>query len=189
MTLSGLLMDSAWRGAFLVALGVCLLSPSLIPARAFDDEPDKAIAEIMKLGGRIERDEKADGKPVITVNFATTQVDDTALDLVKGFDKLKKLTLNGTKVTDGGLEKLKDLKSLQKLYLVDTKVGDAGLEHLKELTNLQILSLVGTQVSDAGIESIKPLAGLQEVYLYATKVTDEGIKALKEAIPKLKIDR
>src|SRR5262249_47581109 len=156
-----------WR----VAAAVLLLSAIAPAARSQEGGADveKAVAEIQKAGGKVERDEKAEGKPVTVVNFATTQADDAALENVKGLAKLKKLTLNGTKVTDAGLEKLKGLTGLEKLYLVDTKVSDAGLEHLKGLTGLRVLSLVGTEVTDAGLEHLKGMTELQDLFLYGTK--------------------
>lgn len=170
----------------LVCVGLAML---ISAAKVRAQDVDKAIAEIQKLGGKVDRDDKAEGKPVTVVNFGTTQVGDEALANLKGFAKLQKLTLNGTKITDAGLEQLKGLEGLKKLYLVDTKVTDTGLAHLKELKSLEILSLVGTQVTDAGLDNLKELANLKEVFLFGTKVTDEGAKKLKEALPKLKIDR
>lgn len=79
--------------------------------------PEEAIAAIQKRGGRVERDEKAAGKPVTTVNLATTGAGDEDLKPVEGMTTLVKLTLNNCKVTDAGLEKLKGLTSLKKLYL------------------------------------------------------------------------
>jgi Leucine-rich repeat (LRR) protein len=176
------------RGVLAVLLACGVFGPR---ARAQDPKaaPEKAIAAIQEAGGKVERDEKGPDKPVIVVNFATTQAADDVLANLKGLSALQKLTLNGTKITDAGLEQLKGLTGLQKLYLVDTKVTDAGLEHLKGMTSLQILSLVGTQVTDAGLEHLKGLTNLQMVFLYGTKVSDAGAKALQEALPKVKIDR
>jgi hypothetical protein len=175
-----------WGMAAVVAYGVASTG-----ARAQEGQGDqeKAIAEIQKAGGKVERDEKAPEKPVTTINLATSQATDETLAHLKPFDKLQKLTLNNRKITDEGLKNLSGLTGLQKLYLVDTPVTDAGLEHLKGLTNLQVLSLVGTQVTDAGLEHLKGFTSLQEVFLYATKVTDDGAKAFKEAAPKVKVDR
>jgi Leucine-rich repeat (LRR) protein len=175
------------RFVTLTALLACSAATPCALAR--DDDADKVIAEIQKLGGKVDRDETAKDKPVVTVNFSTTQVGDDALANLKGLPQLRKVTLNGTKVTDAGLERLKGLTGLEKIYLVDTKVTDAGLEHLKDLSNLKVLSLVGTQVTDAGLEHLKSLSNLKELYVYGTKVTEEGGKKLQEALPKVKIDR
>jgi len=173
----------------LTLLGVATIAVPIAWAQAGNSAQDRAIAAIEKLGGKVERDETAPDKPVIAVNFGTTQVGDEALANLAGLAKLQKLTLNGTKVTDAGLAQLKGLSKLQKLYLVDTKVGDAGLEHVKGLTELRVLSLVGTQVTDAGLDRLLGLKNLQEVFLAATKVTDAGVKKLQGALPKVKIER
>lgn len=169
------------------ALAVALIAPA--PARSQEAAADQAVAEIQKHGGKVERDDKAEGKPITAVNFATQPATDEALAALKGLDKLQKLTLNNTKITDAGLEQLKGLAGLQKLYLVDTQVTDAGLAHLKDLANLQVLSLAGTQVSDAGLDQLKGMGNLKTVFLAGTKVTDEGVKKLQEAQPMLKIER
>lgn len=173
-----------FRALTLLAAGLALAAR----ARA-DDAEDKAVAAVQKRGGRVERDEKADGKPVIVAYFGTLDVNDDALQAVKDLAKLKKLTLNGTKITDAGLDHIKDLKALEKLYLVDTKITDAALEKLKGLAELRVLSLVGTQVSDAGLEHLKGLANLQELFVAGTKVSDDGVKKIKEALPKLKVEK
>jgi CubicO group peptidase (beta-lactamase class C family) len=148
---------------------------------------EAALSSIQKLGGKVERDEKGAGKPVITVNLGLTEVKDADLEHLEGLATVKKLTLNDTPITDQALDHLKDLSELEKLYLVDTKVTDAGLERLKGLKNLRILSLAGTQVTDAGIEHLKGMSKLKEVFLYGTKVGDEGAKQLKESLPDVKI--
>jgi hypothetical protein len=162
---------------------------------AFESRPaptvdvEAALSSIQKLGGKVERDDKGSGKPVITINLGLTEVKDADLEHLEGLATVKKLTLNDTPITDAALDHLKDMAGLEKLYLVDTKVTDAGLERLKGLKNLQILSLAGTQVSDAGLEHLKGLTKLKEVFLYGTKVGDDGAKKLKESMPELKIFR
>jgi CubicO group peptidase (beta-lactamase class C family) len=150
---------------------------------------EEVVSAIQKLGGKLERDEKGPGKPVIVVNLGLTEVKDAELGPLDGLASVKKLTLNDTPITDAALDHLKDLAGLEKLYLVDTKITDAGLEKLIGLKNLKILSLAGTQVSDAGLEYLKAMTGLKEVFLYGTKVGDDGAKQLKEALPELKIYR
>src|SRR5204862_6469332 len=70
-----------------------------------------AVKAVENLGGKVTRDDKLPGKPVIGVN------------------------LPATKVTDAGLKELKDLKQLTSLNLSDTDGGgegaDEGLEELK----------------------------------------------------------
>jgi len=105
---------------------------------------------VEKLGGKVTRDEKAEGKPVIRVRLGGTQVTDAGLKELAALKNLQELDLAGTKVTDAGLKELAALKTLQTLYLDNTKVTDAGLKELAPLKNLQTLYLGNTQVTDAG---------------------------------------
>ena len=57
---------------------VALLLVVGLPLRA-DEAEDRAVKAVQKLGGRIVRDEKADGKPIITVDLILKKV--TAADL------------------------------------------------------------------------------------------------------------
>jgi Leucine-rich repeat (LRR) protein len=180
-------MFRSWRWGVIAAALICGIMPAKLLAQ--DAAGDKAIADIQKSGGKVDRDEAAPGKPVITVNLGVSQVNDAGLEPLKAFPKLQRLTLNNTKITDAGLEHLKPLTGLQKLYIVDVPITDAGLERLKGLSNLRVLSLVGTNITDAGLAHIKGMTNLQEVFLASTKVTDAGIKSLKEALPKVKVDR
>jgi Leucine-rich repeat (LRR) protein len=182
---------SSSRRQFVTAAGLAILALAAPAMARADEAQDKALADIQKRGGKIDRDEtvKEKDKPVIAVNFATTPAEDAALESLKAIPTLRKLTLNGTKITDAGLEHVKGLSTLKKLYLVDTKITDKGLESLKDMKELEVLSLVGTGVTDAGVEHLKGLSNLKDLFLYGTKVTDGGIKTLKEALPKTKIDR
>ena len=51
---------------------------SCVPAWA-DDAEDQAVAFVEKLGGKVTRDEKAPGRPVIIVNLSFKQVTDAGL--------------------------------------------------------------------------------------------------------------
>ena len=77
LVLSGLLLGLPWSSL-----------------RAADDAEDKAVAFVEKLGGKVKRDDKAEGKPVRGVDLA-----------------------DRTKVTDAGLKELAALKQLQSLDL------------------------------------------------------------------------
>jgi len=145
--------------AFALALsGLCLCST----LRA-DDAEDKAVAFVEKLGGYASRDEKAPGKPVITVS------------------------LFGTQVTDAGLKELATLTNLTTLYLGGTDVTDAGLKELAALKNLTTLDLFNTKVTDAGLKELAALKNLTSLYLGGTQVTDAGVKELQQALPKCQI--
>ncbi len=144
----------------LAVLGLCLGSS----ARA-DDAEDKAVAFVEKLGGKVTRDEKAPGKPVVGVD------------------------LGGTAVTDAGLKELAPLKSLTTLELSVTQVTDAGLKELAPLKNLTTLNLSETKVTDAGLKELAPLKNLTKLFLARTKVTDAGVAELQKALPNCKISK
>src|SRR5205807_4570023 len=122
-----------------------------------------AVKEVEKLGGKVTRDDKLPGKPVIAVNLPATKVTDAGLTELKDLKHLTSLNLNDTegggKVTDAGLKELKDLKLLTSLSLINNpEVTDAGLKVLKDLKLLTSLNLAGcTVVTDAGLKEMKDL--------------------------------
>jgi hypothetical protein len=174
-----------------IALVGMLLVVTQSMLRAQDDkaEQDRAIAEIKKLGGKMEVDSKRPDRPVIAVNLKRTKVMDASLEYLRGLTRLEKLYLEETQVTDGGLDYLKGLTNIEALELGRTKVTDKGLEHLKGFSRLQRLDLAGTEVTNKGLEHLKKLSQLQALDLSGTKVTDAGIDDLQKALPKLKIVR
>src|SRR5437660_2661929 len=98
-------------------IGAVILRACLSVAARADEA--SAVKAIEKLGGKVTRDDKLPGKPVIEVNLA------------------------GTQVKDAGLKELKDLKQLTTLYHM-TGVTDAGLKELKDLKQLTTLALYNT---------------------------------------------
>src|SRR5262249_21300610 len=106
---------------------ILALAPWMTVSIRADEAEDRAVKAIEKLGGRIIRDEKAKGKPIVGVNLAATPVTDADLKALAGLKQLQRLDLRQTHVTDAGLKELAGLKQLQKLYLNNTKVTDAGL--------------------------------------------------------------
>src|SRR4051795_1725536 len=152
----------AWRVVPLLALSMVVAVPAAWAQDGADQ--DKSAAEIQKLGGKLDRDDKAPGKPITNVSLAITKVSDGDLVHLEKLVKLRRLSLVGTPITDAGLDHLKGLTELKRLYLVDTKVGDAGLERLKELKGLEVLSLVGTQVTDAAVDTLKDLPNLRDLF-------------------------
>ena len=64
----------------------------------------KAIAEVIRLGGKVTVDEKSPGKPVIGVSLRHVEVTDAGLECLKEFPQLQLLDLDHTQITDAGLE-------------------------------------------------------------------------------------
>src|SRR5262245_22503561 len=140
-----------------VVMGAGMLLGRLALATAGRADEAAAVKMIEKLGGKVERDDKLLGRPIVAVNLSGKKVTDTGLKELKELKSLQWLDLDGTKVTDVGLKELKELKSLQGLDLDNTKVTDAGLKDLKELKSLQRLNLSDTRVTDAGLKELKEL--------------------------------
>jgi hypothetical protein len=82
-----------------------------------DEAEDKAAAFVEKLGGRVKRDEKAPGKPVISVILIGKKVTNAELKELAPLQNLIGLSLSGTGVTDAGLKELAPLQNLSLLLL------------------------------------------------------------------------
>src|SRR5262245_54264143 len=113
------------------AVGAWVLVGLLVLAVAGRADEAAAVKVIQKLGGKVRRDDKAPGKPVVAVDLRSTLTTDADLKVLKECKHLKVLDLGVTQVTDARLKELKELRQLQELDLTFTKVTDAGLKELK----------------------------------------------------------
>ena len=144
-------------------IGAVMLLACLSGAARADEA--SAVKAVENLGGKVTRDDKLPGNPVIGVH------------------------LHEIGVTDAALKELADLKQLTTLGLESTQVTDAGLKELKDLKQLTTLYLGSTQVTDAGLKELKDLKQLTRLNLADTKVTDDGVADLQKALPGCKITR
>ncbi len=140
---------------------IWFLSLALAATTADDAE---AIADIMKLGGKIERDDKKPGSPVIAVDLSRKEVKDADLKCLQTLAELRSLKLDNTRITDDGLKHITDLKNLRRLTLSFTAISDEGLKHLTSLGHMEFLH-VG----------------------YCARVTAQGKSLLRKSLPKLEI--
>src|SRR5438309_948283 len=97
-------------------------------------QQDKIVAHIKKLGGDVDLNDKAPGKPAIKVNFFDRPITDAEMEPLQGLTDLRWLGLSHTKVTSTGLKHIERLTNLQELYLFETAIDDTGLEHLKRMS-------------------------------------------------------
>ena len=111
-------------------VGAVMLLACLSGAARADEA--SAVKAVEKLGGKVTRDDKLPGKPVIGVNLCSTRVRDADLKELKDLKQLTSLQLGGGRVTDAGLKGLKDLKQLTSLNLGSTKVTDDGVADLQK---------------------------------------------------------
>jgi len=142
-----------------------VLVPTVVCAA---DGEAPVIQHIEKLGGKVDRDEKANGRPVRGVNLSRRDV------------------------TDGDLKPLAALKHPQTLDLsFCNKLTDAGLKELpacKKLTSLRLASC--ELLTDAGLKELADCKQLTALDLrQCGGVTDEGITTLKKALPNLQVHR
>jgi hypothetical protein len=181
------------------------------PAPAKGDE-ERAVAAILKLGGKVTRDPKQPDRPVVSVRLGNailtdadlhhlqgltelvdlylgeTRLTDDGLKHLQGLGKLRSLNLGVTNVTDDGLKHLQGLGKLRSLNLAMTKVTDDGLKHLQGLGKLRSLNLFGvTKITDRGLDHLAALPELEDVTLIGTRVSEKGIEKLKKALPRVEI--
>lgn len=100
----------------------------------------KGLKVVETLGGKVVRDDKVEGNPIIEVDLDETRVTDTELKELIGMKQLRALSLRQTEVTDVGLRELTGLKQIRRLDLGRTIVTDRGLKELAEMTELQTLN-------------------------------------------------
>src|SRR5438045_453059 len=92
--------------AVVVLAGVAALAlggVALWKARTSATAEQQAIATIEKLGGKIFRDPKMPGKPVVGVDLSSTKVSDATLKQLTALKQVRELSLTGP-VTDAGLK-------------------------------------------------------------------------------------
>ncbi len=77
-----------------------LLCPALAFAREDEEQVVKATTALRKLGATVERDQKADGKPVVVVKLDGSHVTDRHLSLLKPLTALKELHITEARVKD-----------------------------------------------------------------------------------------
>lgn len=144
---------------------------------------DQVKAEVTRLGGKIEMDETAPGKPIVKIDLHGTKITDADLAFLdrsaRVLKELRYLDLRLTQIGDAATVHLKGLTSLQTLNLFRTQVGDRGLAQLRKLTKLQTLLIGGTKITDSGLVNLKAMKQLKKLSLFQTQVTDSAIPHLK----------
>lgn len=185
--------------------------PPILNGQAKQTPQEKAIAQIKKLGGKIEVDTKRPQRPVVGIDLEKSKVNDDDLALLQFFPNLQSLNLAKTSVSEAGLVNIKDLTKLRSLNLNDTQVIGQGLANLGGLRNLEVLelkndritgreliyikdlplqtlNLEGTPLTNLGLTHIKGMTSLKNLNLRGTRVTNNGILHLRELSKLEKLD-
>src|SRR5262245_23927314 len=151
--------------------------------RADEASAAKAIEDVH---GRITRDEKHPGKPVIAIDLSDPRefrvavwVKDAALKHLREFKHLRTLNLSGTLITDDGMKELKELSALESLDLSRTKLTDAGISQLAGLSSLRDVNLRYVGVTDKSLAELKKHGELRSLDLGHGHITDAGRHALQ----------
>jgi hypothetical protein len=180
-----------------------------------DQAPDRVVALVERLGGQIERDDTAPGRPIVGIRLATTRVSDDDLGTLRSLSSLRSLDLAQTHISDAGLDLLRGHEGLRSLVLFDTRVSDRGfasiatLTHLETLVvgscdvvgpglaglaaldNLRTLGLVLLDLTDLAIAPLARLTHLEHLQLIDLKITDAGLEHLRglTRLRRLSLDR
>ena len=183
----------------IIATILLVTSFALPTAFAQNDEGKKALANVVKLGGKIERTPQLDGTDLIGIDLNELEITDADLLSLRGLKHVKGTRnwfLLGVPITDEGVKVLAEIPDLNVVYLDRTKVTGAGLKDVKVYWRLSMrdtpvnneglkalsghkhlpqLDLAGTQITDAGLRALKDLKQLRTLILLHTKITDAGL--------------
>jgi hypothetical protein len=158
-----------------------------------DIRQDRAIAELSRLGAKIERDPVPVGQRIVDdvrkiaigERWRGAEEDLRRLSWLRD---CQSLILTGRQVKDGWLRHVGEMKNLIKLSVSRASISDAALAHLSTLKNLQELDLRYVAVGDAALEHIQAHKSARAIKLYGTAVTKQGAKKLSEALPGATVD-
>jgi internalin A len=128
---------------------------------------DQGMQELRNLPGIVELD----------LRFAE-YVTDEGLAAIKGWRRLKRLSVHGTKISDTSLEHISGIASLEHLDIGSAMITDVGLERLVALPNLKELTMGGNELGDAGLQALRQMPGLTYLDLNGRQGTDSNVWAI-----------
>jgi hypothetical protein len=163
-----------WSLLALLVLGAQVRGQEAVEHR---ERQEKASAAIEDVGGKVERDERAPGKPVISVWFSEP-LKDADLDSLAAFPRLERLTLSKTGITDAGLARLQILTDLKSLSIAEENTTDLGLAHIAKLQQLEDLTLSSMKISVAGLKHLEMLPHLGHLALSDMHLNDQAWEPL-----------
>jgi hypothetical protein len=153
-----------------LALFVLAAAAALVRYLGVHDDPardvieERAVQAIQRLGGKVIRDEKAPGKPVIAVFLRTPAMTDAGLKELAELKQLRELDLTGSRVTAQGLKELAGLQQLQTLH-----VGEPQWFSPRWDTNPDSMPLVRLRQLKTLYLKFDPEAEAAKIKLYGTK--------------------
>lgn len=157
------------------------------PEKKSDADPveERAVELVVKrLEGKVTRDEKLPGKPVVGVDLSSTRATDADLKELLACRKLASLKLYGTRhrATVAGLKQLAAIETLSELNIDNWKLTDEQLKELTVFKNLTSLHFSTEQLTEAGwkeLGSFKKLTSLRLTgRLTVSESRQEGLEHL-----------
>jgi Leucine-rich repeat (LRR) protein len=113
-----------------------------------------------------------------------TRVANFSLNQVKGLEKLRDVTLDGSTFNDNSPLYFRELP-LDRFVCNCTRVGDGGLRSLRHSPNVRVLELRETQVTGEGLEILAKLDKLEEIVLLDRDLGAAGFANLA-VLPRLR---
>ena len=110
-----------------------------------------------------------------------TGCDDKSVELLRGHQALRELSLHGCPLTDAAAAAVASIPMLESLRLGATKLTDKGVAAIARLPKLHTLDLHKTYISDSAIAILTGCPSLTELNLAGTGITADGPVALKTA--------
>ncbi|OAI52309.1 hypothetical protein AYO44_04675 [Planctomycetaceae bacterium SCGC AG-212-F19] len=115
------------------ALGLAIVLACAADLRA-DEAEARALRTVTKFGGHVRRDEKVNGRPVVTVSISDTKFTDADVKDLAGFPELVNLFLSRTGVGDVGLiSQLRFQGACHESVWISGGGGQLTAEHLNGL--------------------------------------------------------
>ncbi len=175
-------------------------SRSAEPTPTADEK--KAIALIVRLGGKAEIDPKLPEAARVSAKFEVafdnmlvglkkapqigavdvydaTRCTDKGLAALKELPNLQKLSFGKSVMTLPRAKALGQCKELRRLYLAGCGLTDMHLVALKPLTRLEWLDISDNPITDKGMATVRTFERLRELYLSKTGLTNRGLMELK----------
>jgi hypothetical protein len=156
---------------------------ALAGAEPAAQQPDNVATEIVKVGGKVEVDEKDADKAILKVSFGGKSFKDEHLQLLKGLPKLRTIEMRYISYHDTGLKYLSDISTLEVLTIVHCTFGapkGSGFAHFKELKHLHTLELEGALGRFDGLAHLKDVASLRTLSLKGSRMLrDDDLQHIK----------
>jgi len=155
---------------------------NLLPA----GKDDPAEASLKRLNGKVKRDGRLPGKPVVDVHLFSQTVTDDFKELAQ-FDQLRRLDVSKGTFTGTGLAALAKLP-LQELHLTFCSVTDDGLKTIATIKTLKLLDLMNDdKITDDGLPVLAALSNMEDLTVGQNfKVKDVGLSQALGGMKKLK---